>query len=319
MREVKVLTPSAEMPGVLPSVQTIMISGHKGVVTSVALSSDNRYLVSGSVDQTIRVLDLESQRQVLKIEEHDGAVSAVSFSSDGCYVISASCLRFFLWDINTGREVHRFEDNIGYARGVEFSSDGKYAVARSGPPYIKEGAGNMSLWDIEGRKRIGFFSGYTPGGHSIAISHDGRLVLTGHDDGNRLWDAQERNLIGTFEPPGLGLSQAHCLDFSSNGRMVISGHDRLICIWDVEERHILRWFDAHEGPVTAVAFSPDDQQILSGGEDNLVRLSDTDEGREICKLMVRTVANSVVFSSDGRIAASGGRDHQVCIWHLPQR
>jgi len=57
------------------------LQGHFKPVLSVSFSNDNKYLVSGSSDQMIKVWNLQTQKELKSlINEHKGTVQAVSFS-----------------------------------------------------------------------------------------------------------------------------------------------------------------------------------------------------------------------------------------------
>ncbi len=47
---------------------------------SVALSQDNKFIVSGSFDQTIRVWERESGTQLQELKGHNGYVMSVAIS-----------------------------------------------------------------------------------------------------------------------------------------------------------------------------------------------------------------------------------------------
>ena len=71
----------------------------------------------------------------------------------------------------------------------------------------------------------------------------------------------------------------------------------------------------HTDTVETVAFSPDGHALLSGAEDNTIRLWDpvTHQQSAIIKnFRVRTLA----FSPDSRTFASGSADGTILIWDL---
>ena len=79
------------------------VGKHEGCVFALAFSPDERLIVSGSDDQTIRVWEIESQNEVRRFH-HEGWVNSVAFSPDGTHVVSGSedkSLR--LWNIQTNR------------------------------------------------------------------------------------------------------------------------------------------------------------------------------------------------------------------------
>ncbi len=59
-------------------------------MTSVAISSDNKFIVSGSSDKTIRIWERESGTQIQELKAHDNTVNSVSISSDNKFIVSGS-------------------------------------------------------------------------------------------------------------------------------------------------------------------------------------------------------------------------------------
>jgi eukaryotic-like serine/threonine-protein kinase len=71
----------------------------------------------------------------------------------------------------------------------------------------------------------------------------------------------------------------------------------------------------HSGPVTSVAFSPDDRLLASGSADQTIKLWSTTSGKEVLTLKGHTGrVNSVGFSPDGKRLISGSADKTARIW-----
>ena len=65
--------------------------GHTDLVTSVAFSSDGKYIVSGSWDTTIRMWDAQTGNLVSDpFEGHIESVTSVAFSPDGNGIVLGS-------------------------------------------------------------------------------------------------------------------------------------------------------------------------------------------------------------------------------------
>jgi len=71
----------------------VVLRGHEGWVRAVAISPDNRWLVTGSEDKTARLWDLSAKDPAanpLVLRGHYYAVNAVAISPDNRWVVTGS-------------------------------------------------------------------------------------------------------------------------------------------------------------------------------------------------------------------------------------
>jgi WD40 repeat protein len=74
--------------------------GHTDAVLSCDLSPDERYIVSGSTDNSIRLWEFSTGDCLNVIRKHTKWVKVVKFSPDGRYIASASLdRRVMMWDL----------------------------------------------------------------------------------------------------------------------------------------------------------------------------------------------------------------------------
>ena len=66
----------------------LIIEGHTGWVASVAITHDNKYVVSGGGDNTVRVWNLEYKRQEAVLQGHTDRVKSVAVTQNNKYVVS---------------------------------------------------------------------------------------------------------------------------------------------------------------------------------------------------------------------------------------
>ena len=72
----------------------------------MALSGDGRLAVSASEDQTLKVWEVESGRELRTLTGHNDCVNGVAVSGDGRLAVSASLDQTLkVWDVESGREL----------------------------------------------------------------------------------------------------------------------------------------------------------------------------------------------------------------------
>jgi WD40 repeat protein len=133
-------------------------------VSSVAVSRDGLFALSGGSDGYIRLWNVQTGAEVKRILAHEAWVAAVAFSPDGQTVLStgcdsgvnvreatAHCIEYSmkLWDLTTGKELHTFSDHSGQEQvdSVAYSPNGRLALSDCASEFCY-GEHKLRLWDL---------------------------------------------------------------------------------------------------------------------------------------------------------------------------
>ena len=148
---------------------------------------------------------------------------------------------------------------------------------------------------------------------SVAVSPDGRLVLTGSSHVVKLWEIATRKELRSFK---CGTGEVSSVAFSPDGRFALAGAGYSGAkLWDAATGKEVHSFGRGDDGVRTVAFSPDGRSILSGTYDGLIELWDAASGKQLGEIPGHSQEiTSVAFSPSGRLAISGGLDETVVIW-----
>ena len=313
------------------------LTSHSSLVNACAFSSDGRHILSVSSDETLKIWDAESGKDISTLKGHTGTVTACAFSPDGRYFVSAVNISasivsasanvvsggivsagsegaLKLWDLESGKEIVTFKGHTESVNACAFSPDGRRIVSASQDWTLK-------LWDVESVKEISTLKGYTGSVKACAFSPDGRhIVSVGSDETLLIWNAESGNInvikgfLNIVEGRRLYSNYAGACVFSPDGRYIVvsTGSDTTLRLLNAESGKEIAILKGHNSFVNACAFSPDGRHIVSASSDETLKLWDAESGKEITTLKGHTGSvNTCAFSPNDKYIVLGDSLGQV--------
>ena len=276
------------------AILTATLAGHEHWIKSVAFSPNGKTLASASADKTVKLWNVETEKLLSTITGNELAVNFVTFSPDGKTLVGSVGKTIKLWNVETVTLLSTLAGHESPVWSISLSPNGKTLASASVDKTIK-------LWNVETGTLLSTLAGHENPVRCVAFSPDGKILASGDGQG----------AIG--EPFAF-----------RNGK---------IKLWNVETGELLTTLTVSEGStsytktsVNSLAFSPDDLTLVSGGGFvfgsgyGVIKLWNVRTGELVATLAghERNV-NSVTFSPNGQILASGSNDKTIKLWNVQTR
>lgn len=308
------IAPSAPRLRNVSLIRTLV--GHSGKRASIAISPEHNgilstslLLISGCLDKTIKVWNLQSGELLRTLKGHSDVISSVAISTDGQFLASSSvhCPKsnVKVWNLRTGKLLHSSFGQKKSVQAVTIAQDGRILISSHN---------KIKIWNLHTGDRLYTLS-HSCSVHTVALSPEGQLLAVGRSDGKiKLWNPQTGDSIRTLNGHTAAVNS---ILFSPDAQILISASaDRTIKIWDVQTGKVLHTFNNAEG-VNAITLIPESQILISGSVDRTIKFWDLESGTVLQTLIGHTdQVTSLAMSSNGQILVSGSADQTIKIWQL---
>jgi len=208
----------------------------------------------------------------------DYSIHQAKYNTTGTKIVATSGEGFIIID-NTNNEIIEEQKEYGSETTfVKFSSDEKYL-------FISETHNILSVFDIKSGRDIQSIGKFKSG--VIAITPDENYAVVGENTPQqvKLWDLKTGKVTQAFEGEKLYTT---ALTISSDGKYVAAGRNIInkddkeiysLIVWDMNNFKEKLSLKGHTHNIVSVAFSPDNQYLLSGSWDGTMRLWDIKSGK----------------------------------------
>ena len=304
-----------------PSSNPLTILGHTRVADSLEFSLDGKTLACSYWGDGVRLWDIARKSSKNPLEANQSKTfHSVGVSASG-EIISTSFHgnTVKVWNIEKGEmNVELINPNKLHRRG---------AVAFEpicGMLAISDSVGTIHVWDMQHWTKLHTFIGHTDWIHSMRFSQDGTLLASASKDLTaRLWNVKLGVFVGSLPCPKRP-GRIGAIAFSSHYSIIAGGFSGEIRIWSIpccETFITIPQPHGFQNPF-ALVFSPCGQYLASGawwqGTDKVpIQLWDVASGENIVTFWGHpTDIQSLAFSPDGALLASGSYDGTILLWDM---
>lgn len=314
--------------------------GHGSWVRSCKFAPQGDWVLSAALDSKIKkwsIEDYEESRILMgkALSDHSDAVMSASFAPKGNYAVTCSRDRTArTWDLLTTKRLEVFEE------GHQFLTT-RAMFSRDGQRLFTAAADNtLRIWDVPTGGEIETLE---PTGRAavMALSHDlvkltlrdgtevdAEMLVTGSDV-DKATDLR-RNDVRVFAVTGKKVEEVSrlrgardeitALAVSNNGELVLGGDSKgRAYLWDRTTGELIHQLTGHaKFRISAVAFLPGDQELLTACQDNSVGCWDVKTGKEIRGKVLKHsgAVYDMAVSEDGKLVLTACQDGGVRIWNI---
>lgn len=284
--------------------------GHEDAITTVVVTADGRFAISGSRDTTLRLWDLTTGQCLRIFKGHKQAVLDAVITPDNRFVVSGSAdATLRLWDLSTAKCFRVYNGHTQPVTAVAISQYGRFIVSASQDATLR-------TWNPSSAECVRTMKGHIRSVTCVTVTPDKRLVVSGSEDRTvRLWNHTTGECIRVLKGHRETVT---AVETATNGNFLVSAcSDKMIRVWDPVLEKPLRILKGHEDIVTALLLTPDDRFLISGSQDRTIRLWDLMTGEVVGTFeQQRQGVTSLAMTADGRFVLAGNEDYLLSQWEL---
>lgn len=277
--------------------------------TSICFSPDDKFLVSGGEDNTVKKWSVQTGQLVSTFEGHEKSVTSVDYSSDSSMIASGSNDNIIkIWNADNGELIYTFSDHSYPVTSIDFSPDSRFLVSGSEDKTVK-------IWDLNSGELVKTLNKHGSNVCSVKYSSDMKFILSAGSWGRSiyLWDANNYEFIKEFNDHTDWISS---IDFHNNNETFASGsEDNTIIIWNIKFGSKMQSLEGHTSAISSIDFDPNSDKLVSGSLDKSIKIWDSKTGELLTTINAHTDnISDVCFGNNGEYLASCSKDNTIKIW-----
>lgn len=296
--------------------------------TAVSFSPNGKFLASGAIDGSVIVWNLQSNTPHRRIVIPEKFAYSVAIDSSASRLATFSMFGGLrLWDLNTGRSslwLSQSRHKLNRQSDVVFSPDGKsvFAAGRNDDTlqFVQGSDRVVKQFDCRSGRLLRKFAGGPGGGHtkdvmSLAISRDGKRMMTGSADKTAmLWDLSTGKALRKF--PGHGGTVMSVGFGPEPGRVYTAASDSFVRFWDARSGREITRIKATEKTLIRARLSRTGL-LAAVGFDGKVTLFNARTGRRLHGVKGnRGMAMGLAIDAEGTRVAVTSTDGKIRAWSI---
>ncbi|XP_034039686.1 p21-activated protein kinase-interacting protein 1-like [Thalassophryne amazonica] len=233
---------------------------HAASITAVAASE--RFVVTGSKDETIQLYDMKKKLEHGALLHHDGTITCLEFYGTSHLLSGGEDGLICVWSTKKWECLKSIKAHKGHVTSLSVHPSGKLALSVGTDKTLR-------TWNlINGRSA--FIKNIKQPAHLVRWSPDGDKYVVVLNDKVNIYDLETASVTGTVSNP----KRISSIKFLSSSILVVAGDDETVRLYDVGTEKWLCEFQAHETRVKSVeSFNMEDYSVIvTASNDGFIKM-----------------------------------------------
>ncbi|KAF3698702.1 p21-activated protein kinase-interacting protein 1-like PAK1-interacting protein 1-like [Channa argus] len=263
---------------------------HAHTASISALAASERFVVTGSKDETIRVYDMKKKTEHGALLHHDGTITCLEFYGTSHLLSGGEDGLICVWSTKKWECLKSIKAHKGHVTSLSVHPSGKLVLSVGTDKTLR-------TWNlINGRSA--FIKNIKQNAHIVRWSPDGAKYVVVVNDRVNIYDLETASVTATITNP----KRISCVKFLNNSILAVAGDDEIVRLCDTGKEKWLCEFKAHETRVKSVeSFNMEDYcVIVTASNDGFIKMwkLHLKEARTFEKLLKQYIVNHLQLDKD---------------------
>ncbi|XP_032387246.1 p21-activated protein kinase-interacting protein 1-like [Etheostoma spectabile] len=235
---------------------------HAHTASISAAAASERFVVTGSKDETIQLYDMKKRTEHGALLHHDGTITCLEFYGASHLLSGGEDGLICVWSTKKWECLKSIKAHHGHVTSLSVHPSGKLALSVGTDKTLR-------TWNlINGRSA--FIKNIKQNAHIVRWSPDGDKYVAVVNDKVNTYDLETASVTGTITNP----KRISSVKFLNNSILAVAGDDEVVRFCDLGKEKWVCEFKAHETRVKAVdSFMMEDYCVLvTASNDGFIKM-----------------------------------------------
>uniref|UniRef100_A0A8C5JK29 PAK1 interacting protein 1 n=1 Tax=Junco hyemalis TaxID=40217 RepID=A0A8C5JK29_JUNHY len=239
---------------------------HAHTASLSAVAVNNRYVVTGSRDETIQIYDMKKKIEHGALLQHNGTITSLEFYGTSHLLSGAEDGLICIWNTKRWECLKSIKAHKGHVTSLSIHPSGKLALSVGTDKTLR-------TWNlVEGRSA--FIKNLKQNAHIIKWSPDGEKYVTVIANKVDIYRLDTASITGTITTE----KRISSLRFITDFVLAIAGDDEMIRFYSCDTQKCLCEFKAHENRIKDIySFEREGQHVIvTASSDGYIKMWNLD-------------------------------------------